>query len=216
MAGRAERPRVEHALYKNHDHPRVISRYGSERFRTESGKMLAACYMLQQGTAFVYQGQEIGMTNLRLPRTDMYVDVMLKNNCRIASKYLPRQKVLSLAQRSCRDSARTPMQWLAEPFAGFSTERPWFYVNENYREVNVAAEEADPNSLLNFYRALIAFKRSDAAAIYGSYAEYCQQSNNFYVYSREYEGETLLVICSFSDKEQYFTAPRASTSPPAS
>lgn len=147
------------------------------------------------------------MTNLRLPRTDMYVDVMLKNNCRIASKYLPRSKVLSLAQRSCRDSARTPMQWSAEPFAGFSTVRPWFYVNENYHEVNAAAEEADPNSLLNFYRALIAFKRSDAAAIYGSYAEYCQQSNNFYVYSREYEGETLLVICSFSDKEQYFTAP---------
>lgn len=200
--------RAWNTLYiENHDHPRVISRYGSEKFRTESGKMLAACYMLQQGTAFVYQGQEIGMTNLRLPRTDMYVDVMLKNNCRIASKYLPRSKVLSLAQRSCRDSARTPMQWSAEPFAGFSTVRPWFYVNENYHEVNAAAEEADPNSLLNFYRALIAFKRSDAAAIYGSYAEYCQQSNNFYVYSREYEGETLLVICSFSDKEQYFTAP---------
>ena len=137
----------------------------------------------------------------------MYVDVMLKNNCRIASKYLPRQKVLSLAQRSCRDSARTPMQWSAEPFAGFSTERPWFYVNENYREVNVAAEEADEDSLLNFYRALIAFKRTDAAAIWGSYTEHCQQSNNFYVYSREYEGERLLVICSFSDKEHYFTAP---------
>ena len=200
--------RAWNTLYlENHDHPRVISRYGSEEYRTESGKMLAACYMLLQGTAFVYQGQEIGMTNLRLPRTDMYVDVMLKNNCRIASKYLPRQKVLSLAQRSCRDSARTPMQWSAEPFAGFSAERPWFYVNENYREVNVAAEEEDENSLLNFYRALIAFKRTDAAAIWGSYTEHCQQSNNFYVYSREYEGERLLVICSFSDKEHYFTAP---------
>ena len=99
------------------------------------------------------------------------------------------------------------MQWSAEPFAGFSTERPWFYVNENYREVNVAAEEADEDSLLNFYRALIAFKRTDAAAIWGSYTEHCQQSDNFYVYSREYEGERLLVICSFSDKEHYFTAP---------
>ncbi|MFR5782373.1 MAG: alpha-amylase family glycosyl hydrolase, partial [Oscillospiraceae bacterium] len=130
------------ALYlENHDHPRVISRYGSERWRTESGKMLAACYMLQQGTPFVYQGQEIGMTNLRLPRLDMYVDVMLKNNCRIASKVLPQQAVLTMAQKSCRDSARTPMQWTGGPWAGFSETRPWFYVNENYRDVNVAVEK---------------------------------------------------------------------------
>ena len=200
--------RAWNTLYlENHDHPRVISRYGSEDYRTESGKMLAACYMLQQGTAFVYQGQEIGMTNLRLPRTDMYVDVMLKNNCRIASKFLPRSKVLTLAQRSCRDSARTPMQWSAEPYAGFSSVRPWFYVNENYHEVNVESEEADGDSLLNFYRALIAFKRADQAAIWGSYTEHCRQSGNFYVYSREHEGERLLVICSFSGREQYFTAP---------
>lgn len=200
--------RAWNTLYvENHDHPRVISRYGSEKYRTESGKMLAACYMLLCGTAFVYQGQEIGMTNLRLPRADMYVDVMLRNNVRIASKILPRSKVLSLAQRSCRDSARTPMQWSDEPYAGFSSARPWFYVNENYHDVNVAAEEANEDSLLNFYRELIAFKKSDAAAIWGSYTEYVPESNNFYVYSREYEGERLLVICSFSAKELYFTAP---------
>ena len=147
------------------------------------------------------------MTNLRLPRADMYVDVMLKNNCRIASKFLPRSKVLTLAQRSCRDSARTPMQWSAEPYAGFSSVRPWFYVNENYHEVNVESEEADGDSLLNFYRSLIAFKRADQAAIWGSYTEHCRQSGNFYVYSREAGGRRLLVICSFADKDTYFTAP---------
>ena len=192
---------------ENHDHPRVISRYGSERYRTESGKMLAACYMLQQGTPFIYQGQEIGMTNLRLPRLDMYVDVMLKNNCRIASKILPQSLVLKLAQNSCRDSARTPMQWTGGPWAGFSETRPWFYVNENYRDVNVEVEEKDPDSLLNFYRELIAFRKSEPLVAEGEYKEHLKQSSNFYVYSRESGERKLLVICSFADKETYFTCP---------
>lgn len=192
---------------ENHDHPRVISRYGSERYRTESGKMLAACYMLQQGTPFIYQGQEIGMTNLRLPRLDMYVDVMLKNNCRIASKILPQSLVLKLAQNSCRDSARTPMQWTGGPWAGFSETRPWFYVNENYRDVNVEVEEKDPDSLLNFYRELIAFRKSEPLVAEGEYKEHLKQSSNFHVYSREAGERKLLVICSFADKETYFTCP---------
>lgn len=200
--------RAWNTLYiENHDHPRAISRYGSEKYHAQSGKMLAACYMLQQGTAFVYQGQEIGMTNLRLPRVDMYVDVMLKNNCRIAEKLLPRKKVLELAQRSCRDSARTPMQWSPAPNAGFSEARPWFYVNENYHELNVAVQEDEPGSLLNFYRALIEFKKTEPLAVWGDYREYLQQSGNFYVYARSLEGRRLLVICSFAEKETYFTAP---------
>ena len=200
--------RAWNTLYiENHDHPRVISRYGSEKYRVESGKMLACAYMLQQGTAFIYQGQEIGMTNLRLPEVNMYVDVMLKNNCRIASKILPEKTVLSLAQKSCRDSARTPVQWSDEPNAGFSEAKPWFYVNENYHEVNVAAQEDDPDSLLSFYRRLIEFKKSEPVAIWGDYKEYFQQSKNFYVYSRSFEGKRMLVVCSFTDKEVYFTAP---------
>ena len=147
------------------------------------------------------------MTNLRLPRLDMYVDVMLKNNCRIASKVLPQSAVLKLAQRSCRDSARTPMQWTGGPWAGFSETRPWFYLNENYRDVNVEVEERDPDSLLNFYRELIAFRKAEPLVMEGEYKEHLRQSPNFYVYSREHEGERLLVICSFSGREQYFTAP---------
>ena len=200
--------RAWNTLYiENHDHARVISRYGSEKFRTESGKMLACAYMLQQGTPFIYQGQEIGMTNLRLPRTDMYVDVQLKNNVRIASKIMSRKKVLENAQKSCRDSARTPMQWSARPNAGFSSARPWFYVNENYKEINVDAQENDPDSLLNFYRALVRFKKENPAAVWGDYKEYRTTDRDFYVYSREYEGKRLLVVCSFKGDERYFTAP---------
>ncbi len=202
-------PAAWNTLYlENHDHPRVISRYGSEELRVESGKMLACAYMLQQGTAFVYQGQEIGMTNLRLPRLDMYVDVQLRNNAAMGKKLgIPKGKLLSMGQDSCRDSARTPMQWSDGRFAGFSEVRPWFYVNENYREVNVAAAEADPDSLLNFYRALIAFKKENLCAIFGEYKEYDSKNRQFYIYSREYAGERLLVICSFADEDAYVRAP---------
>ena len=196
------------ALYlENHDHARVISRYGSEDYRVESGKALAAAYMLLQGTPFVYQGQELGMTNLRLPSVDMYPDVMTRAHALRARRWLPQKAVLRLTQESARDSARTPMQWSAEKNAGFSTGEPWFCVNENYRTVNAAAEEADPDSLLNFYRELIAFRKREPVVRHGSYTELLPQSPNFYCYSREYEGRRLLVIASLVAKETYFTCP---------
>lgn len=196
------------ALYlENHDHARVISRYGSEDYRVESGKALAAAYMLLCGTPFVYQGQEIGMTNLRLPRADMYPDVMTRGQVARVQGHLPDTAVLNMVQESARDSARTPMQWSAEPNAGFTTGEPWFYVNENYRSVNVAAQEADDESLLNFYRALIAYRKREPIVRYGTYTELIPQSPNFYCYVREYEGRRLLVIASLVAKETYFTCP---------
>lgn len=200
--------RAWNALYlENHDHARVISRYGSEDYRVESGKALAAAYMLLQGTPFIYQGQELGMTNLRLPEVSMYPDVMTQGMARRAARWLPAKTVLRLTQDTARDSARTPMQWSAEKNAGFTTGEPWFYVNENYRTVNAAAEEADPDSLLNFYRALIDFRRRDPIVKHGSYTELLPQSPNFYCYAREYAGRRLLVIASLVAKETYFTCP---------
>ena len=99
------------------------------------------------------------------------------------------------------------MQWTGGPWAGFSETRPWFYVNENYRDVNVEVEEKDPDSLLNFYRELIAFRKSEPLVAEGEYKEHLKQSSNFYVYSREAGERKLLVICSFADKETYFTCP---------
>ena len=157
-------------IIENHDEPRGVSYYIPEGDVCDaSKKLLAAMYFLMKGLPFIYQGQEIGMTNLRLPRLDMYVDVMLKNNCRIASKILPQSLILKLAQNSCRDSARTPMQWTGGPWAGFSETRPWFYVNENYRDVNVEVEEKDEDSLLNFYRELIAFRKAEPLVQDGVY-----------------------------------------------
>ena len=195
------------ALYiENHDHPRIISRYGSEIYRNESGKMLAAMYILQRGTPFVYQGQEIGMLNIALPRLDMYKDVLTFNAARIASKLMSKEKVLKLVHRASRDNSRTPMQWDRSRNAGFTSGTPWFSVNPNYHEINVADEEKSPDSLLNFYRAVLKFRKENPVALYGTYRELMPESRKLYVYERAYEGERLLVICSFTNEQVRFEA----------
>ena len=196
------------ALYiENHDHPRIISRYGSERYREESGKMLAAMYILQRGTPFIYQGQEIGMTNNPLPELWMYKDVMTHNNARLLSKLLPKKKLLEVIQQSTRENSRTPVQWSDARNAGFSTAEPWFPINDNYHKVNVQAQEEDENSLLNFYRKLLRFRKENPVVLYGEYIEHLPEAKNFYVYERRYEGKRLLVICAFTSQQLRFNAP---------
>ncbi len=197
------------ALYmENHDHPRIISRYGSEKYRVESGKSIAASYLFQRGTPFVYQGQEIGMVNTPLGSLDEYKDIMVKNNARIArSLGLSKERVLKLAQKASRDNARTCMQWSDAPNAGFTSGRPWFAVNGNYKEINVESQLDDPNSLLNFYRDALQFRRDNPIVIYGDYAEHLPKSKELYVYERNLAGKKLLVICSYSEKCVRFDAP---------
>lgn len=192
---------------ENHDHPRIISRYGSEAYRTESGKMLAAMYMLQQGTPFIYQGQEIGMTNISLPDLDMYEDVFVKNNYNVFKKIFGKKRCERLARISTRDNARTPVQWTGGENAGFTTGKPWFYINPNYKEVNAEKELSDPNSLLNFYKKLIRFRRENEIVLKGDYKEYYANSKNIYVYERTYNNQRMLVICSFTEKGVAFEAP---------
>ena len=192
---------------ENHDDPRVISRYGSEKFRTESGKSLAVSYLFQQGTPFIYQGQEIGMTNWYPKSISMYEDVeTLKQHLSD-----PEDKRLALYHRASRDSARTPVQWTAGEHAGFSSKEPWLYVNENYCEINVEAEEQDPDSLLNFYRKAVALRKSLKVVRYGKYREYFKNSQKVYAYERYTDsGEygKLFVVCSCSEQPLQFTAPK--------
>ena len=187
------------ALYlENHDHPRIISRYGSEHFWRESGTMLAASYIFQKGTPFIYQGQEIGMTNIRLLSIDQYVDVSSKTNYHTYHLKEDPERRLHRIHLSSRDSARTPMQWNSSENAGFSTAKPWFYVNPNYKRVNVEKEESDENSILNFYRKCLALRKSSKTLIYGEYKEYFPKDPNIYMYERSLDGESFLIICSFS------------------
>ena len=197
--------RAWNMLYlENHDHPRIISRYGSEHYRTQSGKSLAASYLFQKGTPFIYQGQEIGMSNWRPESADQYEDVQTRNQ----ALNLKGEKRLKKLWRCSRDSARTPVQWSAEENAGFSTGKPWFYVNENYPQVNVAAQESDPDSLLNFYRKAIRLRKSLSVVQDGSYREFYRHSGKLYVYTRETARERLLVVCSFTEKPVRFRAPK--------
>ena len=193
---------------ENHDHPRIISRYGSEKYWAESGKMLAAAYLFQKGTPFIYQGQEIGMLNWRPEDPQMYEDVQTRWQYEnTALNKTPRQRLERL-WRSSRDSARTPMQWDDTENAGFTTGKPWFYVNENYKQINVAAQEADPNSLLNFYRKAISLRKWLAVVRKGDYQEFDRMNPHLYLYARTMKGQKILVACSFAEKPIRFRFPK--------
>ena len=204
LAGRAW-----NALYlENHDHPRVISRYGSEDFWRESGTMLACCYLFQQGTPFLYQGQELGMTNIRLRTIDQYNDISSINAYHRYFTWESQERRMHRIHVSSRDSARTPVQWSDEPNAGFTTGTPWFPVNPNYREINVRREEADPDSILNFYRRCLALRKSNPTLLWGSYREYEPNNRRLYLYERSDENRRILVVCSFSKKQTAWRLPK--------
>ena len=194
---------------ENHDHPRIISRYGSEKFRVESGKMLAVSYLFQKGTPFVYQGQEIGMLNWRPEDPEMYEDVQTRWEYFNHATNKSPEKRLQRLWRSSRDSARTLVQWDSSPNAGFTTSgKPWFYVNPNYTEINVADQEKDPDSLLNFYRQAIALRKKLSCVKDGDYVEYRKGSRKLYMYSRRNGRQRILVVCSFSSKPMAFKPPK--------
>ena len=201
--------RAWNALYlENHDHPRVISRYGSEKFWKESGKLLAVCYLFQQGTPLVYQGQEIGMTNIRLPSIDHYLDVASIHAFHTFHLRESVEKRLERIHHSSRDSARTPVQWTGGENAGFSRAEPWFHVNPNYPTVNVEAEEADPESILHFYRRCLALRKHSDTLLWGAYREYRPLSGRLYLYERRWKGERMLVVCAFSNTPTRLRLPR--------
>ena len=194
---------------ENHDHPRIISRYGSEKFWKESGKMLAVSYLFQKGTPFIYQGQEIGMLNWKPESPDMYEDVQTIWEYRNHATKKSDEKRLQRLWRSSRDSARTLVQWDDSPNAGFTTsDTPWFYAHPNYTDINVAQQEEDPDSILNFYRKAVALRKKLSCVRYGKYTEHFKNSKNLYCYSRQDDRQRILVVCSFSDKPMAFKAPK--------
>ena len=191
---------------ENHDHPRVVSRYGDPKFWKESAKTLAVSYLFQQGTPFIYQGQEIGMLNWEPADADMYEDVQTRWQYE-HTKGDP-DKRLKKMWRCSRDSSRTPVQWDASPHGGFTTGEPWFYVNSNYPIINVAQQEADPDSILNFYRKAIELRKSLPCVRYGDYKEHEKDSDSLYMYTRQDSRQRLMVVCSFSNEAVKFKMPR--------
>ncbi len=190
---------------ENHDQPRVISRYGNDKqYRVESGKALATMYTFLSGTHFVYQGQEIGMTDYPFKDWSDFTDVATFCAKRLMEKthLFTKKGLFERCAYASRDNARTPVQWSAEENAGFSTGTPWFHVNPNYKEINVAAAEADPDSILNYYRAILKLRKEyKDTAIYGEYKEHLGCDKRVMVYDKIAEdGSKLTVVINMSDK----------------
>ncbi|ELY4669590.1 alpha-glucosidase [Cronobacter muytjensii] len=191
------------ALYvENHDVTRVVSRWGdTERHWRESATCIAAMYFLMQGTPFIYQGQEIGMTNTRFASLDDFDDVSAHNKARdLRDQGMSEEDIVEFLTRTGRDNSRTPMQWDASPYAGFSTHEPWLKVNPNYEMINVDSQQHDPHSVLNFYRQMIHLRKREPALIYGRYEPLLDDHEQIYAYGRTLGDERVVVLCNLSGK----------------
>ncbi|WP_194544963.1 alpha-glucosidase [Paenibacillus sp. JZ16] len=185
---------------ENHDHVRSVSKFGDDgECRDLSAKMLAAYYFLMRGTPFIYQGQEIGMTNCQFDSIDEYRDIGSLNLFREETvKGRPASEILDYLGRRSRDQGRTPMQWSDDREAGFTSGTPWIKVNPNYTEINVEQNMRDEFSVLQFYRRLIALRRQHPALVYGYYESLCEESVEIGAYRRVYDSEALIVVCNFT------------------
>ena len=199
------------SLYlNNHDQPRMVSRFGddsTEALRSASAKMLGVLMHMMQGTPYVYQGEELGMTNVAFPDISDYRDIDTLNawNEMTGELGVSPEHMMACIHRRSRDNARTPMQWSAAPNAGFTTGTPWIGVNPNYETINAEAQENDPDSVLCFYRRLIALRRKLPIITEGDYALLLADHPQVFAYQRSWQGQRLYVICSFS--AQTFDAP---------
>lgn len=185
---------------ENHDIPRVVSTWGNDKeYLTECAKAFGAIYFLQKGTPFIYQGQELGMTNVKYHSICEYDDVKTINtyNERIESG-VSEEIALKEAWITSRDNSRTPMQWNSSKNAGFTCGKPWIGVNENYKTINVEVEERDENSVLNFYKKLIKLKKSNEALIYGVYDLILEEDENIFAYTRTLNNEKFLIMANLT------------------
>ena len=194
----------------NHDQPRSVSRFGDDgQYRVESAKMLATFIHMLQGTPYVYQGDEIGMTNVAFGSIEDYRDVATLNLYKeaVEEKGADPKETLKIVHAKSRDNARTPMQWDASERAGFTTGTPWIKVNPNYKEINVAAALADSNSIFHYYKKLIQLRKENPVIVYGTYDLILDSHEEIYAFTRTLKEERLIVILNFSKNSSVFHLP---------
>lgn len=191
---------------ENHDIVRVNSRWGNDKeYWKESSKSLAMMYFLQQGTPFIYQGQEIGMTNIKYEDINCYNDVATHNRYKNnVNKGMNKQKALEHEWTVSRDNARTPMQWDGSLNAGFTSGDPWIGVNPNSKDINVESQINDEDSILNFYKSLIKIRKQYRTFIDGKYELVLPDHEQIYAYTRQDENDTMLIICNLTKDEAVF------------
>ena len=195
-------------IIENHDEPRGVSRFLPDYARKPMGKkMLGTVSLLLRGIPFIYQGQEIGMTNAHWGSIGEFNDINTKDQYRVAlDAGLTEQQALAACEKMSRDNARTPMQWDSSPNAGFTTGTPWLKVNDNYPEINVAAQENDPDSVLNYYRRLTALRKSPEYRqlfTYGKFRPAFENSHRILAYYREKDNQRVLVAANFGRETQH-------------
>lgn len=191
-------------FFGNHDFPRIVSRFGSNASsdRILSSKMLATLLFALQGTPYIYQGDEIGMTNYPWESFEQFNDVESLNFIEIQkNKGLAEAEILERLKVNSRDNARTPMQWSSDQFAGFSDVKPWLGENPNYHSINVAESTQNPNSIYNFYKKLIEYKKEFQVFSDGDYHDLLPEDENIIAFKRENNQEVLTVICNWSNEK---------------
>lgn len=191
---------------ENHDKPRIVSTWGNDgEFWKQSATSMAAMYFLMQGTPFIYQGQEIGMTNVQFPSIDDYDDVAVKNMYRLRREEgVPHEEIMEIIWSSSRDNSRTPMQWSDDMNAGFTSGTPWMKVNPNYTDINVKAQAEQEDSILSFYKKMISLKKNNQVFTYGKYDLLMEEDAQVYAYTRTSENDRVVVIANLTGRDAAF------------
>ncbi|MCM3585325.1 alpha-glucosidase [Mesobacillus maritimus] len=194
---------------ENHDQPRSVSTWGNDaELREESAKGLATMYFLMQGTPFIYQGQEIGMTNVKFDSIEDYNDVKDRNFYKEErAEGKSHEEIMEIIWKNSRDNSRTPMQWNDQHNAGFSTGQPWLKMNPNYQEINVEESLKNPDSIYHYYKKLIQLRKNSETLIYGSYDLILEDHDQIYAYTRILGDETYVVITNLFADEAEFVLP---------
>ena len=194
-------------FWNNHDLPRIVSRWGNDKeYRVLSAKMFATLLHGMKGTPYIYQGEELGMTNVKFEDINEYNDIESLNMYKDRlSKGYTHDEIMESIYAKGRDNARTPMQWDSTENAGFTTGTPWIAVNKNYNEINAKQCLQDENSIFHHYRKLIDIRKNNDTIIYGDYSLLCPEDKNIFAYTRELNGDKILVVCNFYDKEVTFS-----------
>ncbi len=197
--------------WDNHDQPRVVSRYGSEKeeYRELSAKMLATCLHMMQGTPYIFQGEELGMTNYPWTSIEQINDIESLGNYRayLEKGYMNEEEGIRMMRQRSRDNARTPMQWDAGPEAGFTTGTPWLPVNPNHAFINAEEQRARADSVFHYYRRLIALRKELDVIVYGHYTLLEPDHEELFAYTRTLGNEGLLTVCNFSEQELNWEIP---------
>jgi oligo-1,6-glucosidase len=194
----------------NHDQPRQVSRFGNEKlYRVESAKMLGTFVHTLQGTPYIYQGEEIGMTNVAYETIAEYNDIETVNQYHelVDEKGADPAQVRRVSHAKSPDNSRTPMQWADGPQAGFTGGIPWLKVNPNFKEINIAQALANPNSIYYYYQKLIRLRKTIPVVVYGTYDLILPEHDQIYAFTRTFEKERLVVILNFSADTPLFEMP---------